>query len=252
MRLPFFTRKFLERLQKEASTNLAKYGKHSDWVELVANGQTYFRESGQVVDPPPTLLFGSGKDSTSDAENARRVFTWLEQLPPSVAMEERLWAYLAHCTFPEYMAARWPATDERAVLRRYLFEGQSFAALSRHGIARLWWAGYLTKDKARANPFELTTTLFSRQDIQVAVLERSIGKCQKVRTAVLEFLAANHDWLAEASFGRRIQVLVRELNLLGGVMVLDALTPEAVQGFLASISAGFSKDATDGTAKGLN
>jgi len=242
MKLPFFNAKFLARLRESAGVNASQYSANAAWIETFANGQPYFRESNQVVDPPPALIVDEENNSQHDAENAKRVYSWLESLTPALAMEERLWAYLTHCTFPEYMNSRWPATGASAVHRRYLFEGKSFAALSRNGIARLWWAGYLTKDVKRDNPFELTDSLFLRQDIQVSLLERSLGKCGTVRTGVLDFLRVNRGWLEDNSFGRRIQILIRELNLLGGVAILDSLPPDTIQAFLARIGEGLVSD----------
>jgi hypothetical protein len=198
-------------------------------------------ESRFIVDPPPILLLPDGEGNLHDAENARRIFNWLKELSPSTAMEERLWACLTHTVFPEYMAKRWPVTSASTIGRRYLLEGQSFAALSRNGISRLWWAGYLTLDKARSDPFELTDVLFLRQDIQVSLLERAIGKCHNVRHAVLDFFLRNREWLEEESFGKRVQVILRELNLLGGVMILDGLPSGVLEGFLDRIAADVAK-----------
>ena len=158
MKLQFFSSRFLVRLREKASMNASKYGADSGWLDALAAGQAYVHESGYVVDPPPTLVIATEGNAQLDAENARRVYSWLRNLTPSVAMEERLWAHLTHCVFAEYMAIRWPAKNEGVVCRRYLFEGNSFAALARNGIARLWWAGNLTPaalnfGRSERNPF---------------------------------------------------------------------------------------------------
>jgi hypothetical protein len=247
MKLPFFSNAFVARLRENAAANAGKYGPDTSWLDTFAAGRTYTCESNQVVDPPCELMTSADDNAAHDAENAKRVFTWLRLLTPALAMEERLWACLTHGAFAGYMHLRWPVDGENAIRRRYLFEGKSFAALSRNGIARLWWAGYLTRDEERANPFELTDTLFLRQDIQVSLLERSMGKCRNVRAGVLEFLQNNRDWLSEEAFGRRIQILLRELNLLGGVAILDALPPSDIQACLKKVGESLAKEAS--TAK---
>jgi hypothetical protein len=234
MKLPFFSGKFVERLRKDAELNRGKYGINTLWISDFAGGAAYIYDSAQIVDPPPALKISS--DPAVDSENSRRVFQWLRNLTPALAMEERLWACLTHAVFPEYMHTRWPGKDSDAIRRRYLFEGKSFAALSRNGISRLWWAGHLTFDEGRKNAFELTDTLFLRQDIQVSLLERSIGKCRNVRMGVLNFLNENSAWLSDASFGRRIQLMLKELNLLGGVALLDALPPAEIDAYLQKIA----------------
>jgi hypothetical protein len=244
--LQYFSGPFVQKLRAGAPGNVSKYASGPRWIEAFASGSRYLLESRQVVGPPPVLQ-GTAKDAVKhDSENARRIYEWLGPLSPALAMEERLWACLAHVTFAEYMAGRWPVTGERAVHRRYLFDGSSFAALSRNGIARLWWGACLTRDPARENPYELTATLFLRQDIQLALLERSLGKCEGVRSAVLDFLRVNATWLASESFGRRIQVIVRELNLLGGVVVLDALSKDEITAHLQRVSERITATGTSG------
>jgi hypothetical protein len=235
MKLPYFSKTMVERLHEQAPVNTPKYGANPSWIEPFAGGKQYIFESTRVVDPPPTLVFGEDDNPKNDAENARRIYNWLATLPPAVSMEERLWGHLAHCVFPDYMAARWPVTAQNIIHRRYLFEDKTFAALARNGISRLWWAGKLTHDKTRQNPFELTDVLFMRQDIQVSLLERAIGKCHNVRTAVLDFFRENSGWLAEEAFGYRIQQMLKELNLLGGVAVLDGLSQVQLHAFLAKV-----------------
>jgi hypothetical protein len=244
MKLPYFSKKMVERLHEQAAVNAPKYGANATWLETFAVGQQYIFECGRVVDPPPSLVFGEDNNPKNDAENARRIYNWLPTLSPSVAMEERLWGHLAHCVFPEYMAARWPVTAENIIHRRYLFEDKTFASLARNGISRLWWAGKLTHDETRLNPFELTDVLFMRQDIQVSLLERAIGKCHNVRTAVLDFFRENSGWLAEEAFGYRIQQVLKELNLLGGVAVLDALSKPQLQAFLKKVGESLAGNET--------
>jgi Family of unknown function (DUF6339) len=120
--------------------------------------------------------------------------------------------------------------------RRYLFEGRSFSALSRHGIARLWWGAKLTKDTSKENPFELTDVLFMRQDIQVSLLERAIGKSRVVRSGVLEYFRANRATGASSASSKRVQTLLRELNLWGGVTILDALPESGIIAVLESVA----------------
>lgn len=237
MKLQYFSKSIVALLHQQAAVNVPKYANNMSWLDSFASGQQYIFESSRVVDPPPALIFGDKGSSKSDAENARRIYNWLPTLPPVVAMEERLWGHLTHCVFSEYMATRWPVTAETMsrIHSRYLLENKTFAALARNGISRLWWAGKLTHDSTRENPFELTDVLFMRQDIQLALLERALGKCHSVRVAVLEFFRENSSWLADEAFGYRIQQIIKELNLLGGVAVLDALSHAQLHAFLTEV-----------------
>lgn len=238
MKLQFFSKSIVKRLQDGADANCLNYGPKNGWLSDLTGGQSFEFDSRFVVEPPPVLIVSD--DASHDAENAQRIFDWLRHISPAVAMELRLWAHLTHCVFPEYMCARWPPKDANIVRRRYLFEGNSFAALSRNGISRLWWAAYLTRDEKRTNPFELTDVLFLRQDIQVAILERAMGKCRGVRVSLLEFIRDNRQQLSEQKFGRRIQILARELNLLGGVALLDAIPAPELSAYLKKVAGSFA------------
>lgn len=241
MKLCFFSANFVGQLSVGASANLAKYGGGASWIDSISLGRVFVHESNIVVDPPPQLLISEEDNTHNDAENAKRIYTWLSKLTPALAMEERLWAYLTHVVFIDYMKARWPVENVNTIQRRYLFEGKSFASLSRNGISRLWWAGFLTHDGLRKNPFELTETLFLRQDIHVSLLERSISKCKSARFAVLDFLRENNEWFSTKSFGKRIQLLLKEMNLLGGVVILDAVPPEDLRLFLKKAGESLAK-----------
>lgn len=238
MKLQFFSKSLVKRLDDGAPQIYSKYGPKNDWLSELAGGERFEFESRFIVEPPPVLIV-SDKPS-DDSENARRVYGWLRNITPAVAMELRLWAHLTHTVFSDYMHMRWPPKDANIVRRRYLFEGNSFAALARNGISRLWWSGHLTHDEKRADPFELTDVLFLRQDIQVSILERAIGKCRGVRIALLEFIRDNEQQLSDENFGRRIQILAKELKLLGGVAVLDAVPPTELSSHLKKVAAGFS------------
>ena len=75
----------------------------------------------------------------------------------------------------------------------------------------------------------------------MSLLERSMGKCGKVRAAVLDFLRENSHWLSSEAFGRRIQLLLKEVNLLGGVAILDALPESELHSFLKKVGESLAK-----------
>lgn len=55
MKLPFFSRKYLEILRDGAARNLERYGTGFAWLDELSPGGSYVRESGYIVDPPPQL-----------------------------------------------------------------------------------------------------------------------------------------------------------------------------------------------------
>jgi hypothetical protein len=77
----------------------------------------------------------------------------------------------------------------------------------------------------------LTKTLLSLQDIPVSLLERSIGSNKKIRKAVLEFLIEN----PELKTSKNVQLLIKYLNLAGGVKNIPFLNIKEIKLLLTNI-----------------
>jgi hypothetical protein len=98
-----------------------------------------------------------------------------------------------------------------------------------NGVARLWWFGHVTHDLG-ATPFELTGTLLSLQDIQTAILERSLGRSPAVVKAVL--LALRKFWAQLEQTPKRgdvIQEWAKDIRLRGGAFLLDTVPADRLQ-----------------------
>ena len=70
--------------------------------------------------------------------------------------------------------------------------------------------------------------LLSLQDIPVSLLERSIGGSENVRRTVLEFILEN----PEIKTGKKIQELMRQFNLAGGVKNIPMLKVNEIKSIL--------------------
>ena len=107
----------------------------------------------------------------SDFENSVLLYDQLKHLNETEASDERLWVYLTHVTFWEYMRMRWPIENvDNPVSRireRYFMRGSSIESITRSGIARLWWYAHLTYDESRQNKYELTEVLLKRADLKI-------------------------------------------------------------------------------------
>lgn len=229
MSLEFLSREATDKLSREVANNLDAYrtGKTEALIRA-----TDCRLSRVDSVAPPDLLDGKG-ECKPDAEAAQLVFQWLSNLTPVQAADERLWILLTHRVFARYVHQRWGSSlegssrPEDRVLDRWFFRGTGVATFVRNGLSRLWWFGHLTYDSRRANHFELTDVLLSLQDIQVAFLERSLGRCKPLLRAVLETVKKHQDALRKTpKSGDVIQEWAKEIRLYGGAYVLDAVPPE--------------------------
>lgn len=191
------------------------------------------------------LKIPKSKNEHFDLENAIIIHKELENLSPLQASDRRLWTYLTHVTFWDYMRKRWPlerflddtdldeetdtedednkangSTDRkiRFIQWRYHLVTTSRRRLLRNGIARLWWYVYMTKDEGNSDPYHLTRTMLKFQDVAQNLLERSLGSDKTILKAFLNFLEKNQS-LSKAE----IRTLIKEINLISGVQNLHLL-----------------------------
>ena len=245
MSLKYFTDPFLARLRRTLPQNLDHYISPNSWVESFAGGSLFSRETGVQVSALRPLLIPQG-EVLNDIENAQIVYSDLRRLTPIQAADERLWSYLSHVTYWQYMVARWGTTTQSVIEDRFFFKSKGIGTLVRNGIARLWWFGYLTYDQHRNDPFELTRILLSNQDIQTGLLQRNLGKSRLVRAATLDYLNQRRPQIEQAGqgkggVGKVAQHLFRGLNLAGGVYLLDALEIPQLHGILDDSLAEFAE-----------
>ena len=225
MNLPFLSRESTDRLIRNVPGNLERYrsGRTSDLIQ-----DADCRESRIIVTDPPQLTAKHG-DPSEDFNASRKIFQWLADLTPVQASDERLWVYLTHRLYAEYVHARWgPALKgssqpEERVLDRWFFRGEGVATFVRNALSRLWWFGYLTYDSELPDHFEFTEILLDLQEIQVAMLERRFGRCRTVLRAILEILKRNNRLSGVTRRGKVIQGWAKDINTYGGAFILDAL-----------------------------
>lgn len=181
--------------------------------------------------------------STFDAYNVQIVHTRFKDIPLELAAEESFWAYLSHVEFWDYMQVRWPLnndTDTSSIRNRYFFGKER--PLFRHGVARLWWYGYLTYEPTMDDPYHYTKVAFKDQDRARMLIETvNISRNRVALFATLDVLHMLDNWTFEEKIeiikGERenvIRPLMQFVNSVGGVMIWDLLTPEEAKAKIMS------------------
>jgi hypothetical protein len=207
-----------------------------------------------VMPAGPLDLKMPTEGETFDLENSIQLHRAFPNLTRTQACDQGFWARLCHVECWEYMRRRWDASTKkknkrsRYVAERYFVPRAQSRCLMRNGIARLWWAAYLTCDPANAkNQYELTAVLLRQLDITKNLLERSYGRSDSLLKCALRFLAAHKDDLLVPGnvARRRCRVLFRRLNSLGGVGLLDTMTDKAIVDYLEQeLKDAISKEGT--------
>ena len=162
-----------------------------------------------------------------ELENTISLHSALKDLSPSQAADERLWVWLSHGPYWEYMRHRWPVEKVDGSFQRYVLEHYFLGdvrSLVRHGLARLWWFGYSTYVKDAEDPYALTRLLLHTTDARQSLLERKFWRNQEVLHSVLRrvqhWRANNLDFYVPRERFRR---LCKTFNTYGGTLLLDAL-----------------------------
>jgi hypothetical protein len=233
MELKAFSSNAVDLLLENLELNSPLYRKDKAWALDFLKDHVTSVISTRISVPRGIELQNPDEGNRYDLDNSIILHQSLPGLSPVQARDPRLWTYLAHVDCWGYMQARWGDVSKglNYIKEHYFVASDASRALSRHGIARLWWYGHLSFDESRSNPYELTAVLLDKLDITQTVLERSLGRNRVVRLTFLEFLLENNDlFLKSGDRGRlAVRALAKSLNLHGGDCLLDALRREDIR-----------------------
>lgn len=235
MYVKFIEGTHLDYLKTSIIANLPNYAQPASWIhEFFDEGSQWELESTVPCHGFELIHPEGGRHY--DLENVRILYSRLKHLTPAQAGDERLWAYMTHVSFWEYMRLRWPVdrhSDEgkqaRMVRERYFFMSNRDRALVRNGLARLWWYGYASYDEKRSDPYELTSILLGTQDLALSLLERSFSRSRQVIIAVLKAVQKYKEEFDEFPSRKVFRAVMINLNKLGGTLVLDCLPAQYVE-----------------------
>ncbi|MDC7993538.1 DUF6339 family protein [Altibacter sp. HG106] len=208
---------------------------HYEQMEFPLEKENVHPNGGSRIYVPNNITLaipeGNKGADLKEIENTKIIYEAFRTLTPTQASDPRLWTYLTHVTFWEYMRKRWPVAElqkdkkKNYIKERYLLTTTNLRTLTHNGISRLWWFGYLTYDENRENPWELTETLLKGTDLPTSLLERAIGTNKNIRTGVLEFFSENPSLITSKS----VQEILKMLNLVGGVKNLPFLESNEIK-----------------------
>jgi hypothetical protein len=227
------------RLLREAPTP-AKFLSQVEGQDFLG-GADFTTASSTLVCEAPDLTAFSTPDSDIHASIA--VYKWLGSLTRAAAQDRRLWTYLTFVTFAKYANARWPLDAagnwKGRVEDRWLFNKSSLNRITRHALARLWWAAFITHDPELSLPLSASNSdewaylkvLLRRQDAFQAVADRSVGSIKGVRVAVLEYLA-KHEELTE----KDVREFLKEIDLSAGFKELASLDSGQIRNLVNEIA----------------
>lgn len=219
--------------------DVARYQLDETWVDTTMPDRSLYA-STKISELPDDLLLMPEGDEKFDLENSKRLYSALHGLSLTQASDPRLWTYLTHVKYWKYMRKRWPIKAgaeadkvKGSIVSRYFLVGDKARALTRNGVARLWWAGHTCYSSSHAgDEFAYARALFATQDVYASLMERAFSKNKKIIQPILSVLTKE---MAKGSpFDDRDHVrdLGKHMVLLGGAIVLDILDPTTIEGIV--------------------
>lgn len=237
MNLIYFTRDAYKLLKKDLNTNKDNYYDDAPWLSdyfLQAGLDEFYRTSSIVVPSIQLLSTGDTTDAKNadDLSNIKTLYSdYKDKITPLQASDPLLWSALCHITFKSYVLTRWKKDDGTVRLDQRFFATEGRASLCYYNaISRLWWSGYLTYDdsKETANPWYLTETLFSAQQIQKDLFDQPFSMNRTVVKGLLTALKK-----VQEEKGNSCTPIFRKccdsyLNHYGAVSILDTLDSDDI------------------------
>ena len=191
-----------------------------------------FRETTYVFPDAPLPV---AREGASELEAVRAVFSAMKDLPPAVAMDERLWSGIAIDLCWNYLRKRWGIDElfasgdngvKAAVLEHFFFMHNPRRSFTRNAISRLWWLGKLTYDESLADPFRRTGVVMQDLGYVVDLLERNFSNNPRITREFMDAVESARAEVAEKNLvilRPELRALCKYLNMLGGVYILDTM-----------------------------
>lgn len=232
----YFTQGMVEELRAAVPACLNWYYEPGDGRLPFPQAPEAQREANIEVEPLAPLL---QPGIEHDAQNALAVYHALRKLTPQQASDERFWAYVSHVDCSDYIRERWlskqPDNPERAAgrARNHFFARDVRALIRDHGVSRLYWLGRIACEAYPEDPALFLEIVLHRQDVRSALIERpSVSMNRDVLRGIFNVMRGQ--WEGDKALFKRetFRAWMVALNRRGGVVLLDALPSELLDGLL--------------------
>ena len=238
MSIRCFTEEAQEKLIANIDVNIANgnYFRNDSWVEEFFYGEEFSFDSNLDIELPDLIELAEDETNTKyDFENSKILFLAFKDLDFEQVTNPKIWNYMIHTKYWSYITKRWPISKESEIKSikstlndRYFSKVGSGKVLLRNGLTGLWWLSYTSYDETEEDKFIHTKRLLNTADFHVQLMERSFSRNKDF---VLNFMRALRKYEIENREGefitmRQHRELFKEINLIGGIKVLDTLDKE--------------------------
>lgn len=230
--LALFRHSAVSQLYKDININLARY-RDGDF-EFLTEDPSRFIESKCQIDEDRLVDVNCSSDDTNEVACCLAVADGLNGVTPYLARDERIWVRLTHVELLHYSRTRWPipSTNAEAVthIQKHFFARSARGIERDNAISRLWWMATVASKVEGLKTSEALDALLFQSDVRASIIERP---STSQNTALLSALVIQlHKSLLsnqELFERKRFRSLMKQLNINGGVKLLDVLGVDVLQ-----------------------
>ncbi|MDD7756151.1 MAG: DUF6339 family protein [Clostridiales bacterium] len=170
----------------------------------------------------------------SDYENIKILYSNLKHLSNSHAADERFWSGLLHTQFWYYAKYRRKEEIEnnkdQDIKNSFFFTRGAKRSAHINCLSRLWWAGNLTYDETREDPFELTKLICDNAFASTIMLLSSSNLTAN-KDNILGILSSIQKRKLKGEEIKREHFVssTKYLNAMGSVTILDFLNRHDIE-----------------------
>ena len=218
----------------------------------VADSSDYVRETMiEITGDISNCLLLPEKDNDHDVENCSSICRVLDSLTLQQAADKRVWVYLTHFVFFDYVRARWPMPFRKSAesdedwhtrkirhIKAHYFVGSTRGLIRDNAISRLLWIGRVAGRCKNFSQEQALRILLKRADVRANLLERpTLSMSEEIFNAVMFVLGEDYkNKKDEGLFGRlAFREFMKQLNRTGGSRMLNILPERVLLDLVAEI-----------------
>jgi Family of unknown function (DUF6339) len=238
-RARFLRHSALEKLREEVPENLAAY-RDGDFNYLLIDTSLFFQSRLDIDTERLSQLSNPDGGELRDVENCQVCFDAMSGITPYEGRDERLWAYITHTYMLEYARKRWPIPEDPVAaagqVRAHFFAKEQRQIERDNAASRLWWMAHLC---ARIKGLQLSDSLkvfLYRTDVRASIIERpTVSQNLNLFSVIVQRLRDSYQGRKRLFERTTFRRLMQEINSIGGVQLLDAMTEAQIGNIIDNI-----------------
>ena len=235
----------LDKLRASIEQNAERYeSPNPNWEEFFGDDD-YVRETRvEIFGDNFRACLGCDFDPKTviknDPARCKAIYEALQNLTPQQATDERIWVYLTHFVFWDYVRARWELPKDKKkrkqkILSHFFVNGVR-GMVRDNAVSRLWWMAHVCARLPNCEMNDALGALLCKEDVRKEVMERAtFCRSVPILNSLMKFMLRSFKGNRKLHEREHFRRFSKELNRIGGVCVLDSLEQSQIDGLIEDI-----------------